>query len=319
MNDAGNGRTPDVSVTLVLYNSDDHLRACLAALRAELASGRAELLAVDNASPDQSASIALAAVPRSGMITSAVNRGFAGAANLAWPSVRARYWLLLNPDVVLDPGALEELIRWMDEHADVAIASPWLRDADSAEPAYPGRAFPSVSHVLIELLRLHRLLPAGRRGNLLQGSYVRLSTPVTVDPDWVPGAAMMVRRSAVDAVGALDESFFLYGEDLEWCSRMRRAGWRIATCPSAVATHHASASSRRTWPEDEVEARIAAGVAEACRKRRGSRYARLYALVTVLALSLEGLHPGRTRAQRTRAAAARRGWLRTLRRACWSA
>jgi N-acetylglucosaminyl-diphospho-decaprenol L-rhamnosyltransferase len=307
------GGPPDVSVTLVLYNSDDHLRACLGALEGALRSGRAELVLVDNASPDPSATVALAAAPQARLISSAVNRGFAGACNLAWPSVSGRYWLLLNPDVVLDPGALEELARWMDQHPDVAIVSPWLRAGSSGEPVYPGRAFPSVSRGLIECLRLHLLLPAHRRGELLQGSYVNPGVPVPADSDWVPGAAMMVRRTAIDAVGLLDESFFLYGEDLDWCWRMRSAGWRIATCPAALATHHASASSRRTWPEDEVARRIAAGVAEACRKVRGTRYARAYALVTVLALSLEAWHPGRSPEHRRGAASARRAWSRTLR------
>jgi GT2 family glycosyltransferase len=313
VSDSGLSDTPDVSVTMVLYNSDDHLRACLAALEGALCSGRAELVAVDNASPDQSAAITLAAVPQTRLISSVVNRGFAGACNLALPSVNGRYWLLLNPDVVLDPGAVEELSSWMDQHRDVAIVSPWLRPGRSEAPAYPGRAFPSVSRGLIELFRLHLLLPAGRRGALLQGPYVRPGAPIPAAADWVPGAAMMVRRAAIDAVGSLDESFFLYGEDLEWCWRMRSSGWRVATCPTAAATHHASASSRRTWPEDEVARRIAAGVAEACRKVRGVGYARAYALVTVLALSLEAWHPRRSAEQRRGARSARRAWSRTLR------
>ena len=314
-----NSGLPDVSVTLVLYNSDDHLRACLGALEGALSSGRAELVVVDNASPDSSAAIVQAAAPQARLISSAVNRGFAGACNLAWKSVTARYWLLLNPDVVLDPGTLEELSRWMDEHPDVAIASPWIRDGDTGERAYPGRAFPSIARTLIELLRLHLLLPAQRRGDFLQGSYVRPGAPVAAAPDWVPGAVMLVRSVAVAAVGPLDESFFLYGEDLEWCWRMRSSGWRISICPDATATHYSSASSRRTWPEDEVAGRIAAGLAAACGKMRGSRYARVYALVTVLALSLEAWHPRRSPTQRRAAASARQAWLRTLGRSCWPA
>lgn len=316
MSDDDRVRAPAVSVTVVLFNSDDHLRACLGALQGALGSGQAELVAVDNASPDESAAITREAAPRARLITSAVNRGFAGACNLAWPSVTGRYWLLLNPDVVLDPGALEELTRWMDRHPEVAVVSPWLRDGSNGELGYPGRAFPSVSRALIELLRLHLLLPAHRRGDLWQGSYVRPGSPSAAAPDWVPGAAMMVRRAAVQDVGPLDETFFLYGEDLEWCWRLRRSGWGIATCPSAVATHHASASSRRTWSEDEVAGRIAAGIAEACRKARGRRYARAYAGVTVLALSLEAWHPGRSPEERRRAASARRAWFRTLRHPC---
>jgi len=307
-------RGVDVSVTLVLYNSDDHLRECLGALACDLRTGLAELVAVDNASPDQSARITQEAAPQARLIRSAANRGFASACNLAWPAVGGRYWLLLNPDVVLDPGVLQDLVRWMDRHPDVGAASPWLRDGSTGELSYPGRAFPSLSRTLIEMLRLHLLLPPRLRGDLLQGPYVKPNAPSAAQPDWVPGAAMMVRRQAVEQVGPLDEAFFLYGEDLEWCWRMRGSGWRIATCPAAVATHHASTSSRRTWPDDEVGRRIAAGVAQACRKIRGTNYVRAYALVTVLALSLEAWHPGRPSADRRRAASARRAWWRTLRR-----
>ncbi len=312
MTDRSRTRQADVSVTLVLYNSDDHLRECLGALAGDLGSGLAELVAVDNASPDQSARITAEAAPQSRLISSAVNRGFAGACNLAWPDVGGRYWLLLNPDVVLDPGVLQALVQWMDGHPDVGAASPWLRDASTGELSYPGRAFPSLSRTLIESLRLHRLLPARVRGDLLQGAYVRAGMRNTRRPDWVPGAAMMVRRETVEHVGPLDASFFLYGEDLEWCWRMRTSGWRIATCPEAVATHHTSASSRRTWPDDEVARRIAAGIAQACRKVRGKHYARAYALATSLALSLEAYAPGRTPEDRRRASVVRRAWWQTL-------
>jgi GT2 family glycosyltransferase len=305
---------PDVSVTVVLYNSDDHLRACLAALDGELRTGFAELIAVDNASPDDSARITVEAVPRVTLIRSPVNRGFAGACNLAWPSVGGRYWLLLNPDVTLDPGTLEELVRWMDEHPSVAVSSPWFRQATRGELAYPGRAFPSISRSLIELLRLHLLLPAGVRGGLLQGPYVKSATTTTTPPDWVPGAAMMLRSQAVEQVGLLDEAFFLYGEDLEWCWRARSSGWGIATCPTAAATHHTSASGRRTWTEEEIDGRIAAGIAQACRKVRGRLYARVYALLTVFALSLEAWHPGRPSEARRRYVTVRGAWLRTIRR-----
>jgi GT2 family glycosyltransferase len=303
----------DASVTVVLYNSDDHLRSCLAALGSDLRAGVAELIVVDNASPDDSVRITEEAAPLATLIRSTVNLGFAGACNLAWPAVCGRYWLLLNPDVVLDPGTIEELVRWMDEHPRVAVSSPWFRDGATGELAYPGRAFPSISRALIELLRLHRLLPTRVRGSFLQARYVKSPTTATTAPDWVPGAAMMVRSQAVAEVGLLDESFFLYGEDLEWCWRMRSSGWRIAACPTAVATHHPSTSSRRTWNEDEVAGRIARGGADACRMVRGRVYVRAYALLMVVALGIEAWHPGNVPETRRRAASASRAWWRTLR------
>jgi N-acetylglucosaminyl-diphospho-decaprenol L-rhamnosyltransferase len=297
---------PDVCVTIVLYNSRDHLPACLAALREDVDAGRAEIVAVDNASPDDSVVVVEREMADATIIRSAENLGFAGGCNLAWDRVDARYWMLLNPDVVLDPGTLGKLVRWMDAHADVGMASPWLG-------AYPGRAFPSIRLTLLELVRVHRLLPAKTREALLQGPYVRSGADAAPEPDWLPATAVIVRAEVVEAVGLLDEDFFLYGEDLEWCWRIRRAGWRVAVCPEGGGEHHASASSRRTWDEPLVQERIAAGTLRAVASTRGRGYARAYALANALALAVESWHVGRTRESRAQASNVRRAWWKALR------
>src|SRR4051794_73362 len=206
-----------VVVTVVLFNSADQVEACIDALAPDLDSGIAELVAVDNASPDDSAQLVSRLRPDAAIVSSPDNKGFAGGVNLAWPLVDARYWLLLNPDALVERDTLTHLVRFMDANPDVGAASPWLSDPSSGEVLYPGRAFPSAGRTLLELTRLHRLLPAAKRGQVLQGAYVKRGTPRSHDPDWVPGTALVVRTDAVRAVGVLDESFFLYGEDLEWC------------------------------------------------------------------------------------------------------
>jgi N-acetylglucosaminyl-diphospho-decaprenol L-rhamnosyltransferase len=301
----------DVCVTIVLYNSRDHLGDCLAALRADVESGVADVVAVDNASPDDSAALLREQLPQAKVIVSPRNLGFAGGVNLAWPHVSARYWLLLNPDVELDPGALRALVEWMDGSGDVGIASPWLREGRG--PEFPGRAFPSITAALTEMLRLHRLLSARRREALLQGPYVVSAPENAPDPGWLPATAVITRRSAVQQTGLLDERFFLYGEDIEWCWRFHLAGWRVAAAPVGGGTHHASGSSRRTWDELSVQERIAVGTLEAGRRMRGSQWARAFGYLVSLSLWVEAKHPGRSAERRHRARVASRAWRRAIR------
>lgn len=302
----------EVTVTIVLYNSADHLEVCLESLKGDLDSGLAELVAVDNASPDGSAEIVERAAPGARVVRSAENRGFAGGCNRAWPFVSGRYWLLLNPDVVLEPDALAELVEFMDRHPRVAAVSPWLRDPASGDVLFPGRAFPAAWRNLLELSRIHLLLPGELRARLLQGPYVRHGARSAPGPDWIPGTAMLVRSETAREIGLLDESFFLYGEDLEWCWRMRTAGWALATSQEAVAVHHARGSGERTWSDQAVEERIAEGIVRACRRMRGPLRARAMALTTVAAYAIESWHPGRRYDSRARAAKARRAWWRAL-------
>ena len=120
--------SPTVSVTIVLHNSERELERCLEAIRPEILSGFAELIAVDNASPDGSAGTVARSLPDARIIRSEENLGFAAGANLAWPHVRGRYWLLLNPDAELDAGGIERLAAWMDQHPHLGAASAELTD-----------------------------------------------------------------------------------------------------------------------------------------------------------------------------------------------
>jgi N-acetylglucosaminyl-diphospho-decaprenol L-rhamnosyltransferase len=304
----------DVTITIVLYNSADTLEPCLASLTPDLVDGGAELVVVDNASPDDSSALVRRLVPAARVVESAENRGFAGGCNLAWPYVESRYWLLLNPDTIVEADTVARLVAFMDQNARVAAASPWLRDPATGEWKFPGRAFPSAGRALLELSRAHRLLPAEARARLLQGPYVKRAAGPAPAPDWLPGTALLVRTQAVREIGLLDESFFLYGEDLEWCWRMRSVGWRLAVVDTVVS-HHARTSGERTWSEQAVETRIADGIVRATRRMRGPLRARATALVSALGLALESWHPGRSREQRANAARARDAWWLAFRRA----
>jgi N-acetylglucosaminyl-diphospho-decaprenol L-rhamnosyltransferase len=303
-----NGSTPEapaVTVTVVLYASEAVLRPALDAIAADVREGRAALVAVDNASPDGSADLVREVLPEATVIALQRNLGFAGGANRALGHLAGRYWLLLNPDLVLPPGGLQRLVEWMDAHPTLGVGSPALV-GDEGVSQSPGRAAPSIARLLLELSRLHRLLPAMVRGRALRGPH--WTGGDQLDADWVPGAAMLVRRTALDEVGPLSEDFFMYGEDLEWCNRMRDAGWGVGVCQAVVARHTQATSSRAVWGEEESIRRVALGFRLAIERQRGARYARAYVRLTALAAAAESRHPRRSAQERDAAARVARAW-----------
>jgi N-acetylglucosaminyl-diphospho-decaprenol L-rhamnosyltransferase len=298
---------PELTIAIVLYNSAETLPDCVRSIRGELDNGFAELIAVDNASPDGAVAVLRAEFPAAQVVEMDGNRGFAAGVNAALARARGRYWLLLNPDVRAPAGGLRALVAWMDAHPGLGAASPEIVDLDGRWEE-PGRALPSVARVLLRLSRLHRLLPADVRRRIFRGSY--WTSGDQLNAGWVPGTAMIVRPAAVSAVGLMREELFMYGEDVEWCWRMRRAGWRVGVCSSTTFVHGTSSSARRTFSEDEVQRRIAEGMDGACRLMYGPKHARVLAMVTALAYAVDALSPGTSPAERDRARAAARVWRR---------
>jgi N-acetylglucosaminyl-diphospho-decaprenol L-rhamnosyltransferase len=303
--------SPTVSVTIVLHNSERELERCLEAIRPEVETGFAELIAVDNASPDDSAGAVARALPAARIIRSAENLGFAAGANLAWPYVRGRYWLLLNPDTELDEGGIGSLAAWMDSHLSIGVASPELAAPDGSGPPSAGRALPSVWRPLLEASRLHRLMPREVRGRCLRGAY--WTGGDQLDAGWVPATAAIARHAAVEDAGLLDESFFMYGEDIEWCWRMQGAGWSVGVCGSVTARHRQSRSALRSFGTDEARLMLARGDMRAVRAIRGPIHTALYMLVTALALRIESLHPRRSAEWRVHVRDFSKAWWKALR------
>jgi GT2 family glycosyltransferase len=297
--------TPVLSIAIVLYNSADTLPVCLQSVREAVTSGWAELIAVDNASPDDGVAILERELPSARLIRLAENRGFGGGANTALAEATGRFWLLLNPDVRVPPNGLETLARWMDAHPGLGAASPEIVGDDGAWES-PGRALPSIWRALLELSRAHRALPRTLRGRVLRGPY--WTGGDQLDTGWVPGTAMIVRPEAVRDVGPLREHFFMYGEDIEWCWRMRQAGWRIGVCADTRFVHQRSSSAHRSWGEEDKERRIAVGIDAACQEIWGPLHARLFAGLTALSLWLESRAPRRDAAHRERTNLIARAW-----------
>jgi GT2 family glycosyltransferase len=294
---------PALTVTTVLYNSAGSLQQYAEALAPAVASGVISVIVIDNASPDDSATQLPRLLPSATLISNASNLGFAAACNRAWPEVATRYWLLLNPDVVADPDGIRRLVRWMDENPDVGVASPTLCQKDGRDMAV-ARPDDSLWRPVIEALRLHKLLPDRVRSRWLLSGHAIPSDRIR---GWVPGAAMIARREAVETVGLLNDRLFMYGEDREWCGRMRRAGWSVGVCRDVQFVHDQGTSAERTWGSEEQARREVEGHLRVTLLTHGHFWTRVFALVTGMALTAESID--RRRGPAVRAECRRRGRL----------
>ena len=227
----------DLSVVIVNWNTRDLLRDCLASLLAACDGLSVEVLVVDNASSDGSAAMVRADFPSVRLIESPANIGFAAGNNLALREARGRHVLLLNSDTLVRGDVLRDSVAWLDAHARAGVMGPLVLNADgSLQPSCS--SFPSLRNLALQLLGITRI--ARLDGYRLTG-WDR-SSPRRVDV--VSGAAMFVRRAAMEEVGLLDESFFFYGEETDWCHRFARAGWEVVFVPIPAVTHFGGGSVR---------------------------------------------------------------------------
>lgn len=224
----------DLTVVIVTWNSAAVIGDCLGSLAAAGAGAAFRVVVVDNASADDTPRRVREALPSARLVENAGNAGFAAANNRAFALADSRYLLLLNPDTVVRPGALGALVAFLEARPAVWAAGPAILNADGS-PQRAGVSFPSLWNLLCETFFLDRAFPRSR----LFGAHRRLfeddSRPREVD--YLQGSALMVRREVLDRVGGMDERFFLYFEETDWCYRMRAAGGVVMQCPDAAVVH----------------------------------------------------------------------------------
>lgn len=230
----------DLDVVIVSHNTRADLEACLAALHAHPPRTLGRICVVDNMSTDGSADAVRTLWPAVGLIALDRNVGFAAANNLALRESTAVFALLLNSDTVAPPGAIDTLVDRLMATGAVA-AGPRLVD----ERGRPEVSFGPMLSPLAELAQRTRVRLAARGGRLAR-RYVdwRVSRERTVD--WVSGACLLVRRSAALEAGLLDERFFMYEEDVDFCAALRARGGRVLFTPAAEVLHRRGQSTRRT-------------------------------------------------------------------------
>ena len=230
-----------LSVVVVNWNTRDLLRGCLESVFREADGLQLEVWVVDNASSDRSCEMVAECFPDARLIRNSENRGFAAANNQALRAAQGKYTLLLNSDTVVLENVLSRSVAYMDDHPAVAVLGCRVLNPDgSMQPT----CFqdPTLLNLTLKVLGLFRLRWPKWFGKEHMSHWPR---DTERDVDVVTGCYMMVRRTAIDEVGLLDEEFFFCGEESDWCRRFRKAGWKIRFAPIGEIIHHGNASGRR--------------------------------------------------------------------------
>jgi GT2 family glycosyltransferase len=241
----------ELATVIVSYRSREALLECLAALAADLGAIPHETVVVDNDPVDDTLDAATRAFPGVRGIANRENVGYARAVNQGLAATTAEFVLVMNPDCVPAPGAVPALIQYLRHHPGTAVAGPMILDSDGTLQ-YSARSFPDHLTFLFNryslLTRLFPDNPYSRRYLLTDWDHTSVR-----DVDWVSGACMLVRRTAIAQVGGMDEAFFMFNEDVDWCRRMKSAGWAVTFVPEARVVHHVGASRSKVAPRVILE------------------------------------------------------------------
>jgi len=219
----------DLSIMVVNWNTKDLLAQCLQSVYDTVSHLDFEVIVIDNASTDGSQAMIKAHFPQVRLIENQGNEGFARANNQGIVASQGRYVLLLNSDTIARPEALEAMFYFADQHPEVGVVGCKLLNADgSLQPSWA--QFPTLwSELVGRNIRKRRPMAGGQ----------------AYEVDWVGGACLLARRKAIKTVGLLDEDFFMYSEETDWCFRMARSGWKVCYLPGAEVIHFGGGSSRR--------------------------------------------------------------------------
>ncbi len=225
---------PDVSIAIVSYETRDDLRRCLGTIRDSGTRCGMEVLVVDNASQDGSADMVASEFPGVRLVRNTENVGYSRAVNQAIHAATGRFVLTLNPDIEVLPGSIDALLEHMAQHPKTGIAGGKLLNPDGSLQ-YSCRTFYTFSTLLFRRTPLGKIFPKSRviRDHLMLDWDHQSAREV----DWMLGACLMVRSEAIREVGLMDERFFMYFEDVDWCYRMKQHGWNVMYVPDAVMKH----------------------------------------------------------------------------------
>ena len=230
-----------LSIVIVSWNVSDLLNACLASIYEHKGELDIEVIVVDSASADDSVYMVESTFPQVKLLAQKENVGFPRGNNIGMAEATGRYLMLLNPDTVVVGDALQQLVRFLDEHPDVGVVGPQLRFGDGTIQS-SRRRFPSVWTGFFESTWLQPYAPKP----LLEHFYVEDKADYELcEVDWVMGAALVTRREIVDQIGGMDPEYFMYSEELDWCRRIKAAGWRVFYLPAAQIIHYQGKSSEQ--------------------------------------------------------------------------
>lgn len=227
-----------LSIIIVSWNTRQILQECLQSVYDHPPRVGYEVWVVDNASADGSAQMVREAFPQVNLVENTKNVGFAGGNNQALPLCQGQYVLLLNPDTVVRPEALQALVDFLDTHPEAGAAGSMLLNPDETlqTSTYPA---PTISRELWRLLHLDRLRPYGVY------HMARWDTDQPREVDVVQGASLLVRRQILDSIGLFDTAYFMYSEEVDLCHRIQEAGWQLYWVPESKVLHYGGQSTRQ--------------------------------------------------------------------------
>lgn len=229
-----------LSIVIVNWNTRDLLLKCLESL--EPTVGLTEIVVVDNASTDGSPDAVREKFPRVNLVVNKSNTGFARANNIGLQQCTGRYVCLVNSDVVVQPGSLRRMIDFLDRNPSIGLLGPQILNANyTLQPSC--RSFPTLYTTLLRVLALDGWVArkTGSTTDTLGNSFHRRIRRV----DAVSGCFWMIRREALNEIGPLDEFFFIYAEDKDWCKRCWNSGWEVVYFPQAQIVHYGGSSSSK--------------------------------------------------------------------------
>jgi len=230
---------PLISVVVVTWNAKRYVEECLSSLRMHAPRGT-EVIVVDNASSDGTPQLVPDNFPEVRLIANPANYGFARGNNIGIAASRGRYLFLVNSDVNVPAGCFQKIIEYMDTHPEVGLLGPQML-GPHREIRRSTMRTPTLLNLLGRALALDSMLRGTRwAGGFLMGDFAHDRTR---EVEVLNGWFWVARREAIKQVGGLDEQFFMYGEDLDWCYRFRAAGWKLVFLADASAIHYGGMSS----------------------------------------------------------------------------
>jgi len=233
-----------LSIIILSYNTKNYLEKTLASIKRK---AEWQVMVVDNASSDGSVEMLRKQFPGVEVIVNSQNLGFAAGNNVGIKRAQGKYVMLLNSDMEIGDEALETLVAFLENHLQVGAVGPKLVLADGAIDLACHRGFPTPWNALTYFVRLEQFFPNSR---WLGGYHRSLEDFGKAHPvEVICGGAMMVRKKVIDDVGYLDERFFLYAEDIDWCQRIWQAGWQVYYVSEAKIVHFKSRSGKRVEGE----------------------------------------------------------------------
>jgi GT2 family glycosyltransferase len=235
----------DLSILMVNWNTRSYLLPCLESVSKTVGKSSWEVIVVDNGSCDGSGEAVRNHFPTARLIENDRNLGFAKAMNQGLRACSGRYALLLNPDTRMKEETLERMISFMETHPDVGISGAQLLNGDGSKQNSIAN-FPSLVTELLNKSLLRWMFPKRFPGK--ESHY-----PEPIEVDSVIGACMMVRREAMEQVGFLDEDYFLFLEETDWCYRMKKAGWKVYHLPQVEVYHDQGKSAEREKRRAKIE------------------------------------------------------------------